>query len=111
MIIGLMIICVASVNYLGLINNKLFDKTSEFYIRRINGGSRVSLVADFMIENLIIIVIAFIISLEVISWIIPFFNDLTGSDIDVSYIIQPRFHPYHVICGTLSFACHTDSFL
>ena len=60
MIIGLMIICVASVNYLGLINNKLSDKTSEFYIRRINGGSRARLIADFMIENLIIIVIAFI---------------------------------------------------
>ena len=44
LIIGLMIICVASVNYLGLINNKLFDKTPEFYIRRINGGSRASLI-------------------------------------------------------------------
>ena len=85
MIIGLMIICVASVNYLGLINNKLFDKTPEFYIRRINGGSTASLIFDFMIENLIIIVIAFIISLEVISWIIPFFNKLTESQIYVTY--------------------------
>ncbi len=38
-IIGLTIICVASVNYLGLINNRLCDKTPEFYIRRINGGT------------------------------------------------------------------------
>jgi putative ABC transport system permease protein len=89
MIIGLMIICVASVNYLGLINNKLYDKTPEFYIRRINGGSRTSIIADFMIENLIIIVIAFLISLEVISWIIPLFNDLTGSGIDVTYLTRP----------------------
>jgi putative ABC transport system permease protein len=89
MIIGLMIICVASVNYLGLINNKLYDKTPEFYIRRINGGSRTRVIADFMIENLIIIVIAFLISLEVISWIIPLFNDLTGSGIDVTYLTRP----------------------
>jgi putative ABC transport system permease protein len=88
MIIGLMIICVASVNYLGLINNKLLDKIPEFNIRRINGGSRVSLIFDFMIENLIIIVIAFIISLEVISWIIPLFNDLTESRIDVTYFTR-----------------------
>jgi hypothetical protein len=88
MIIGIMIISVASVNYLGLINNKLFDKTSEFYIRRINGGSRASLVADFMIENLIVLLIGFIISLEVISWIIPFFNELTGSIIDMTYFIR-----------------------
>jgi putative ABC transport system permease protein len=89
MIIGLMIICVASVNYLGLINNKLYDKTPEFYIRRINGGSRARMIADFMIENLILIIIAFLISLEVISWIIPLFNDLAGSGIDVTYLTRP----------------------
>lgn len=89
MIIGLMIISVASINYLGLINNKLFDKTSEFYIRRINGGSRSSLIADFIIENLIVLIIAFLISLEVISWIIPLFNDLTGSVIDMTYFTRP----------------------
>ena len=88
MIIGLMIICVASVNYLGLINNRLFDKTPEFYIRRINGGSIVSLVFDFMIENLIIMGIAFVISLEIMSWILPLFNDLTGSKIDVTYFAR-----------------------
>jgi len=90
MIIGLMIICVASVNYLGLINNKLFDKSSEFYIRRINGGSGFSLITDFMIENLIVIMIAFIISIEVISWIIPLFNDLTNSSINLRYFIRPE---------------------
>jgi len=89
MIIGLMIICVASVNYLGLINNKLYDKTPEFYIRRINGGSTASLIFDFIIENLIIIAIAFVISLEVISWILPFFNNLTESQIDVTYFTRP----------------------
>ena len=89
LIIGLMIISVASVNYLGLINNKLFDKTSEFCIRRINGGTRASLIADFMFENLIVLLIAFIISLEVISWIIPFFNDLTGSVIKMTHFTRP----------------------
>ena len=89
MIIGLMIISVASVNYLGLVNNKLFDKTPEFYIRRINGSSRSRLITDFLLENLIIILIAFMISLEVISWIIPLFNDLTGSAIDMNLYTRP----------------------
>ena len=88
-IIGLTIICVASVNYLGLINTKLFDKTPEFCIRRINGASTGILIFDFMIENLIIIGIAFVLSLGVISWMVPFFNDLTASQIDMSYIISP----------------------
>jgi putative ABC transport system permease protein len=112
MIIGLMIICVASVNYLGLINNKLFDKTPEFYIRRINGGSRASLIFDFMIENLIIIGIAFVISLEVISLIIPLFNDLTESQIDVTYLIRPdsflfmSYVVFSLLFVTLIFSVH-----
>jgi putative ABC transport system permease protein len=89
MLIGLMIISVASVNYLGLINNKLFDKTPEFYIRRINGSSRTRLIKDFMIENMIVIFIAFILSLEVISWIIPLFNELTGSGINMTFYLRP----------------------
>ncbi len=84
-IIGLTIICVASVNYLGLINNRLYDKNPEFYIRRINGGSTASLVLDFMIENLIIIGFAFVLSLGVMASVIPFFNDLTESWIDAAY--------------------------
>ncbi len=89
MIIGLMIICVASVNYLGLINNKLFDKTPEFHIRRINGASGASLIFKFMIENLIIIGIAFVLSLGVTFWILPLFNELTESQIDVTYFTRP----------------------
>jgi putative ABC transport system permease protein len=89
MIIGLMIISIASVNYLGLLNNKLYDKTPEFYIRRINGGSRTRVITDFLLENMIMILIAFIISLEVISWIIPLFNNLTGSAIDMTLYTRP----------------------
>ncbi len=89
LIIGLMIISVASVNYLGLINSRLFDKTPEFYIRRINGGTRFSLIADFLIENLILILIAFLISFEIISWIIPLFNELTGAAIDATFYSRP----------------------
>jgi putative ABC transport system permease protein len=88
LIIGIMIISVASFNYLGLINNKLLDKSQEFYIRRINGGFKVSLITDFLLESLIIIIIAFALSLELLSWIIPFFNELVGSDIDFRYFFQ-----------------------
>jgi putative ABC transport system permease protein len=90
MIIGLMIICVASVNYLGLVNNTLFDKTPEFQIRRINGATGASLIFNFMFENLIIIGISFVISFGVISWILPLFNELTESQIDVTYFTRPE---------------------
>jgi putative ABC transport system permease protein len=81
-IIGCIIMSVASFNYLGLINNKLLEKSQEFYIRSINGGTRVRLIAGFLFESVIILTIAFALSFEFISWILPFFNDLVGSNID-----------------------------
>lgn len=88
LIIGLMIISVALFNYLGLIKNKLLHKSQEFYIRRINGGSKISVIGDFMIESLIVLIVAFVISFEIISWILPFFNDLVGSNIEFGSFFQ-----------------------
>jgi putative ABC transport system permease protein len=88
LIIGLMIISVASFNYLGLIKNKLLHKSQEFYIRRINGGSKISVIGDFMIESLIVLIVAFVISFEIISWILPFFNELVDSNIEFSSFFQ-----------------------
>lgn len=88
LIIGAMILSVASFNYLGLINNKLLNKTHEFYIRRINGGSKFSLITNFLLENLIIIAISFTVGLLLLQWIIPFFNAFTKSDIRFLHFFQ-----------------------
>ena len=88
LIIGAMILTVASFNYLGLINNKLLNKTHEFYIRRINGGSKFSLITNFLLENLIIIAISFTVGLLLLQWIIPFFNAFTKSDIRFLHFFQ-----------------------
>lgn len=87
-IIGLMIICIALFNYLGLINNKLLDKSKEFYIRHINGSSKASIIGEFMVETLIVIIIAFTLSLMLLSLIVPFFNEFTASDIGSQNIFQ-----------------------
>jgi putative ABC transport system permease protein len=87
-IIGTLIIGVGSFNYLGLINNKLINKSSELLVRRINGASTASLIIDFLFENLCLILIAMAISLELISWIIPVFNSLTGTDLSISNFLQ-----------------------
>jgi putative ABC transport system permease protein len=88
LIIGILILVVASFNYLGLINNKLINKKHEFSVRRINAGSKAGLIANFMLANLIVIGFAFILSLILLNWAIPFFNDLTKSDIRFQHFFQ-----------------------
>ncbi len=90
LVIGLMIIGIASFNYLGLLANNLIEKTKEYNIRRINGGSASSFILDFMAENFIVIAISFIISLLLMQEMMPFFNELTGSSITEKFILQGR---------------------
>jgi putative ABC transport system permease protein len=90
LIIGMMIIGIASFNYLGLLANNLIEKTKEYKIRRINGGSTSSFILDFMAENFIVIAVSFIISLLLMQEMMPFFNKLTGSSITEKFILQGR---------------------
>jgi putative ABC transport system permease protein len=88
LIIGLMIIGIASFNYLGILTNKYREKIKEYYVRRINGSSLIRLIARFMLENSIMVVISFLLSLYLMSELFPFFNSLTGSTINISFILQ-----------------------
>jgi putative ABC transport system permease protein len=78
-VIGLAVLITAVVNYIGLLNNKLRDKTSGYTIRLINGGSKVRLVKEFMTENLIILLLSFIAGIVLTLLSKPFFSSLVDS--------------------------------
>ncbi len=88
LVIGLMIMGIATFNYLGLINNIFIWKTGEYTIRRINGGSKNGLILHFTFENMVLIIISFVISLYLISHIAPFFNRITGTDITSAFLFR-----------------------
>ncbi|MBK7628915.1 MAG: ABC transporter permease [Bacteroidales bacterium] len=88
LVIALMIIGIASFNYLGLLNNKLVEKQKDYIIRRINGGSKAGLIFDFILENVIVLGVSFVISLFIIQELLPFFNELTGSNLSEKFIFR-----------------------
>jgi putative ABC transport system permease protein len=88
LIIALMILAVALFNYLGLIKIRMTEKSKEHSIRRINGGSKVNLMFDFLIETVILIVMAFLLSIWLTIEFASFFNGLTASYITTAYILR-----------------------
>jgi len=90
LVIGIMILGIATFNYLGILANKFLLRIKEFKIRRINGGSRAGLMAGFMFENSILIGFSFLVSLYLMVELIPFFNGLTGSHLTEKFIFQPH---------------------
>ncbi len=89
LVIALMILSVAVFNYLGLINNRLLQKVKEHSVRRVNGGSRFNLVTGFMWETLILVAVAFLAGILLMTWMTPFFNRLTSTNISLSILFKP----------------------
>ncbi len=87
-VIAMMILGVAVFNYLGLVNNRLSEKTGEHSIRRINGSSKMNLVVQFLAENSVLVIFAFITSSIFLIWALPFFNSLTGAAIPLVSVFQ-----------------------
>ena len=90
LVIGLVIICIASFNYLGLLNNNLLERNKAYAIQRVNGGSKFGFVLNFMTESLVVVGLSFIISLCIMLWMAPFFNGLTNTDINAGFIFRPQ---------------------
>ena len=89
LIIGILILAIAAFNYLGILANKFLIKMKEFKIRIINGGSRSGIIFRFMLEHSILMGFSFLAGLYLMSELIPFFNQLTGSKILANFILQP----------------------
>ena len=88
LIVGLMVMGIAVFNYLGVLTNKFQGKVKEYHLRRINGSTIRDLIARFMLENSIIVMISFISGLFMMIEAIPFFNTLTNSNISEAFIWQ-----------------------
>ena len=90
LMIGLVIIGIASFNYLGLVNNNLIEKNKVYAVQRVNGGSKFGFVINFMTESLILVGISFLLSLFLMLWMVPFFNHLTSTNITSGFIFNPK---------------------
>jgi putative ABC transport system permease protein len=87
-VIALLIMAVALFNYMGLLVNRLLEKTREHTIRLVNGGSKKNLLTNFMIEIAGLVVLAFLLSLVIMIGSLPYFNNLTSSSIVPAYLLQ-----------------------
>jgi len=87
-VIAILILAVALINYLGLTNNRLIEKTREYSIRRLNGGSKANLSVNFIQEMALLTGIALFMSLAIMFFLMPFFNQLTSSTVNSAFIFS-----------------------
>ena len=84
-IIGLLVLVIAGINYVNLSTARSEKRAREVGIRKVVGGLRRNLVAQFLVESLVLTMLAFALALVMVQIALPAFNSLTGDTIHVPF--------------------------
>jgi putative ABC transport system permease protein len=84
MVIGVFILVIAAINYINLSTAKSSLRAKETGIRKVSGAERTSLVFQFLMESLIICVIASVLAIMVAYALNPLVNELTQKQLQIT---------------------------
>ncbi|MFC2121771.1 ABC transporter permease [Bacteroidota bacterium] len=105
-LIGVIIIIVALINFINLSLAKSSMRSKEIGIRKVVGSSRKNLILQFISEAIVLVLIAVFVSIIITEIIKPFFNTLVGKELSIGYIDKPQilliFIAGAIIIGILS---------
>ncbi len=84
-IIGIVIILLACINFMNLSTVRAIKRSREIGIRKSIGANRMQLIRLVLSETFIMVCIAMLISMSMVELFRPFFNELTGKGISITY--------------------------
>lgn len=76
-IVGFLLLLIACLNYMNLTTADAFKRTREIGMRKSLGAQRGQLVAQFIIDSILIATISFILSIGLLNLLLPFFRAFT----------------------------------
>ena len=82
-IIALFILLTASINYINLATARSLKRSREIGMRKVLGAMPKQLVLQYIVESLILTLIAFVLALALVEWLMPQFNKLVGKQLSL----------------------------
>jgi putative ABC transport system permease protein len=86
--VAVLVLLIASINYMNLATARSLRRAREVGIRKVMGSSRRRIVLQFLIESLLFTFIALILSLILITTLMPFYNDLLNKGISITILYK-----------------------
>jgi putative ABC transport system permease protein len=84
-IIGIFVLLLACINFMNLSTARSERRAKEVGIRKAIGSLRSDLIWQFLTESILVAMIAFGISLLLAGLVLPFFNGLSGKELDIPW--------------------------
>jgi len=90
-IIAMAVLAIAWINYINLSSSRALERAREVGIRKVVGGQKRQLIMQFLTESLLMNILAAGISLVIVGFFLPYFNQLTGRTLSLSLLGDPLF--------------------
>lgn len=87
-VIGMLIMLLSVINFMNLSTARSANRAKEVGIRKVLGSERKSLVAQFIFESVMYVMVSGLLSLLFIKILLPWFNNFTEKDLDVLNFIN-----------------------
>ena len=84
--IALLIIIIASINFMNLSTAQAGKRAKEVGIKKVSGSNRQLLIMQFLMETVILAMLALAITLLITELSLPYFNNLLGTELSVGYL-------------------------
>ncbi|MBU2466796.1 MAG: ABC transporter permease, partial [Bacteroidetes bacterium] len=82
--IGLLILLIASFNYINLLTANATTRGTEIGVRKAYGASRNQLALQYVSESFVVLIVSLILALVVVQLGLPVFNELSGKNLTFS---------------------------
>jgi len=90
-VIAFLILLIAWINYVNLTTAKSIERAREVGVRKVMGGLRSQLVRQFLLESVLMNIIAIGLSIVIVAMIMPWFNQFSGQATDFGLLDQGLF--------------------
>jgi putative ABC transport system permease protein len=89
--LAVFILLLACINFTNLSTAKATKRAKEVGIRKVMGSGRFQLMKQFLAESLLLSIFAMFLAIILIFLLLPFFNELSGKQISLNYLLNYRF--------------------
>jgi len=88
--IALFVLLIACINFVNLTVARSVKRAKEIGIRKVVGGSRKQLIAQFLGESFLLCTIAFALAIVLVQLVLPVFSNLANKVLSISYLLDAK---------------------
>ena len=91
LVISIFLVLIAWINYINLTSSRALERAREVGMRKVSGALKNQLLSQFLLESVLVNLLAMVLSMAMVQLFYPFFNRLTGAQLDYSLQHNPAF--------------------